>query len=104
VTPYSSAEKQPYDFQLITTPMTWADAEKECVRRNRKLASIHSQKENDWVASLHHGADAKIYDGIWLGLSDSKDGSLSSWNWVDKSDFNWHNWGPQVRSMLCFFV
>ena len=52
VLPPSSADKIPFDFQLLSTPLTWVEAEKECERRNRKLASIHSMKENNFVAGL----------------------------------------------------
>lgn len=65
VLPDSSSEKQLFDFQLLNTPMTWDDAEAECERRNRKLASVHSIEENNYIAQLHHAEDAGLYDGAW---------------------------------------
>jgi hypothetical protein len=92
ILPGSSADKQPFDFQLLTTRMTWDQAQAECVRRNRQLASIHSIKENQFVAALHHPLDSHIYDGIWLGLTDSRDGKQSPWKWVDRTSYDFKNW------------
>eukprot|EP01052_Picozoa_sp_SAG31_P005846 SAG31_NODE_263_length_18841_cov_17.270996_14_plen_177_part_00 len=92
VLPASSAEAQPYDFQLLSTPMTFADAEAECVRRNRHLASIHSMEENMYVAAMHHAEDAAIYDGVYIGGQDASDGTTSPWTWTDGTEFDWHNW------------
>ena len=52
------------------------DAEAECERRNRKLASVHSIAENDYIASLHHSADAATYGGFWIGAYDPPDGAI----------------------------
>ena len=95
ILPSSSADKQPFDFQLLTKRMTFDAAQAECKARNRQLASIHSMKENAWVAALHHPLDTHIYDGIWLGLHDSRDGRKSPWKWVDGTSYDFHNWGPE---------
>lgn len=109
VLPSSSADTQPYDFQLLTQPLTWYDAEAECERRNRKLASVHSIAENDYIASLHHSDDAATYGGFWIGAYDPPDGSGCAgfvdqspcpdsdnqgvWSWIDGTEWDWHNWG-----------
>lgn len=90
VLPDSSSESQPYDFQLLNTPMTWDDAEAECERRNRKLASVHSMEENIYIAQLHHSEDAGLYDGAWIGAQDASDGTGEPgccWSWVDGTEF-----------------
>ena len=73
VLPSSSSEMQPFDFQLLSTPMTWDAAEAECENRNRKLASVHSTAENEYIAQLHHSEDAGMYDGAWIGAQDASD-------------------------------
>ena len=96
VLPSSSSEMQPFDFQLLSTPMTWDAAEAECENRNRKLASVHSTAENDYIAQLHHSEDAGMYDGAWIGAQDASDGTGGAdggWSWVDGTDWDWHNWG-----------
>jgi hypothetical protein len=94
ILPPSSAEAQPYDFQLISTKMPFVEAEAECERRNRKLASVHSMEENAFIASMHHGEDAALYDGLILGAQDAADGTESAWLWTDGTDMDWNNWGP----------
>lgn len=90
VLPESSSEKQLFDFQLLNTPMTWEDAEAECERRNRKLASVHSMEENNYIATLHHGEDAGLYGGAWIGARDASDGTGAPdccWSWADGTEF-----------------
>jgi hypothetical protein len=90
VLPDSSSELQLFDFQLLNIPMTWEDAEAECERRNRKLASVHSIEENNYIATLHHADDAGLYDGAWIGARDSADGTGEPgccWSWVDGTEF-----------------
>eukprot|EP01046_Picozoa_sp_COSAG06_P004212 COSAG06_NODE_174_length_21223_cov_8.836158_13_plen_701_part_00 len=90
VLPSSSADTQPFDFQLVAVPMSFDDAEAECERRNRKLASVHSMAENNYIASLHHSDDASRYSGIWIGGSDARDGTgdpEQGWSWADGTDW-----------------
>ena len=88
VLPSSSADTQPFDFQFLSTPMNFDAAEAECERRNRKLASVHSMAENEYIASLHHNADASTYSGIWIGGSDARDGTGDPENgWSCESAF-----------------
>ena len=97
VLPTSSADSQPFDFDLLSTPMTWDDAEAECVRRNRHLASIHTDEESAFAAAMHHGNDAEIYDGMWIGGRDNQLGLTTdgTWTWEDSSDWDYVNWGPE---------
>ena len=74
VLPSSSAEMQPYDFQLLSTPMTWDAAEAECERRNRKLASVHSIAENDYIAQLHRTDDGPSASSYSAGMCESSNG------------------------------
>ena len=65
---------QPYDFQLLSTPMTWDAAEAECERRNRKLASVHSIAENDYIAQLHRTDDGPSASSYSAGMCESSNG------------------------------
>jgi hypothetical protein len=107
VLPTSSADTQPYDFQLITQALSWDAAEAECVRRNRHLASVHSLAENDYIASLHHGDDASLYQGVWIGGTHARDGvgdPEMGWSWSDGTDWDYRNWGagePNNGRVVC---
>ena len=59
------------------------EAEKECVKIDAHLASIHSAEENEFIATLHV-AIARICIG---GRIDG-----NSFRWMDGSDFNYQNW------------
>ena len=68
---------------------TWEDAESVCQSQTwggvqGHLASVHSEEENIFVASL-----AK--ETIWLGHHDlHKEGQ---WTWTDGTKFSYSNWG-----------
>lgn len=81
----------------------FADAEAECVRRNRHLASLHSDAENAFAAAMHHGADASIYQGVFIGMRDPPTGMTvdGSWSWVDGTDTDYTNWGPDEPNNGC---
>jgi hypothetical protein len=50
------------------TKLSYPDAEAECERRNRKLASVHGMAENAYIASMHHRDEAGLYEGLWVGI------------------------------------
>ena len=59
------------------------EAEKECVKIDAHLASIHSAEENEFITTLYVPR-ARICIG---GLRDG-----NSFRWMDGSDFNYQNW------------
>ena len=67
VPPVASSETQLHDFHYLGDKMPWQDAEDMCVARGRHLASTHSEEESAFIASMHHGEDSGIYEGVWIG-------------------------------------
>ena len=67
---------------------TWEDAESVCQSQTwggvqGHLASVHSEEENIFVASL-------AIEGLWLGLNDlHKEGQ---WSWTDGTSLGYSNW------------
>lgn len=68
VLPVSSAEAQPYDFQLISTLMSFSDAEAECDRRNRICRNQRDdmQVRSDTVDHVFGATDASAGTESWL--------------------------------------
>ncbi|KAK4312213.1 hypothetical protein Pmani_016336 [Petrolisthes manimaculis] len=57
---------------------TYTDAKTECQAMGAKLASIHTEEENDFVFSM---LDEWSYTSTWIGMSD--DGHSGSLAWTD---------------------
>ena len=75
-------------YQYIDSAKTWADAESFCKSHTwdgfqGHLASVHSEEENIFVASL-----AK--EKIWLGHHDLP--KEEQWTWTDGTAFTYNNW------------
>ena len=76
-------------YKYVDSAKTWEDAESVCQGQTWQgvqghLASVHSEEENIFVASL-----AK--ETIWLGHHDlHKEGQ---WTWTDGTKFSYSNWG-----------
>ena len=47
---------------MHTSPLSWADASKECEKSGNTLASVHTEEERDFVKKLFIGEH-------WLGAS-----------------------------------
>ena len=68
---------------------TWEDAESVCQGQTWQgvqghLASVHSEEENIFVASLAE-------ETIWLGHHDLH--QEGQWTWTDGTEFSYSNWG-----------
>ncbi|XP_041821306.1 type-2 ice-structuring protein-like [Chelmon rostratus] len=76
-------------FTYVSTPMTWAHAERTCQNQGGNLASVHSFEE-------HHVIQAMIllrthsYPFTWLGGYDAAQEDI--WFWSDGSPFNFEYW------------
>ncbi|KAM6894296.1 ladderlectin-like isoform 1-T1 [Lycodopsis pacificus] len=76
-------------FRYISTPMTWAKAEKHCVSLGGNLASVHSVLEYEGIQKiiLDHSQDN---GSTWIGGSDAEE--EKEWFWSDGTLFSYMNW------------
>lgn len=72
-----------------STGKTWAQADDACVVDGRKLASIHSQTEQDCAVAALTAAGAPAFGGF-IGLYE--DGVEGNWMWNDGSSFDYVTW------------
>eukprot|EP01084_Bolivina_argentea_P215897 366635_1 len=76
-------------YILVSIPMNWSDAESYCVNHyNSHLASIHTQYENNEVATLC----SFQYGRCWIGYNDIM--SNINWEWTDCSSNTFSHWHP----------
>ena len=99
-------------YDIILTPMTWADANNTAFGKNGRLVVINSQKENDFILDQYKDAGATGFDNTgntvrygWIGATDSPDQNGSTfdsdtnvssiieinatdgdWKWLDGKD------------------
>ncbi|XP_063755522.1 lactose-binding lectin l-2-like [Eleginops maclovinus] len=67
-------------YKYVSTHLTWAEAELQCVSEGANLVSIHSQAEHEFVRSLIKNFD-HLEHYTWIGLSDVH--KEESWMWSD---------------------
>ncbi|XP_075306025.1 lactose-binding lectin l-2-like [Odontesthes bonariensis] len=76
-------------YKYISTDMTWAEAELQCVAQGANLVSIHSVQEDDFVKLLIKNFDHN--EGLtWIGLSDLH--YEGKWMWSDGSKADTFFW------------
>jgi hypothetical protein len=72
----------------------WRDARNACAVEGKYLASIHSQEENDLLASLIESADDQLDPArdhaAWIGLTDEDE--EGAWLWVTGEPLTYENW------------
>ncbi|XP_074555316.1 uncharacterized protein LOC141811233 [Halichoeres trimaculatus] len=76
-------------YVFIPRPLTWAQAERNCVALGGHLASVHSIWEYNKIRRLIN-ARAKGSPATWLGGSDQRQEGV--WRWTDGSSFNFRKW------------
>ncbi|XP_076033567.1 macrophage mannose receptor 1-like isoform X2 [Oratosquilla oratoria] len=72
---------------------TFEDAQKECVKLDANLASIHSLEEDDFVYSLLQGYYS--YTGIWIGLRNEMG---QGYSWMDKTPVTYTIWDTEFSN------
>jgi hypothetical protein len=73
-------------FHTALPPMTWDEAEAIAVSYGGHLATLRSQEENDWIASIFG------HDRAWIGLNDlAVEGSFE---WSSGEPVTFANWAP----------
>ena len=76
-------------YAVIEKEMTPPDARAYCESLGGYLATITSQEEQDFVASLASNVD---YPDLWIGGSD--DGSEGEWYWMNGEPWDYTAWYP----------
>ena len=83
-------------YKLVqTSAASWKDAKDKCksLGQGFNLASVHSQKENAFIASLLYQDDDTSTEVIWIGGTATSEGGLI-FKWSDNTPFNMDNWAP----------
>ena len=83
-------------YKLVqTSAASWKDAKDKCKSFGQgfNLASVHSQKENAFIASLLYQDDDTSTDVVWIGGT-AKTGGGQNFEWSDYTPFNMDNWAP----------
>jgi len=82
---------------------TWSEAEDECRARGMRLASIHSQEEQDFIWGL-----ADRDQTTWIGLSDRTAEGVHEWS--DGTPYDFDGWyvgqpnGGDAENCVCMGV
>uniref|UniRef100_A0A8C2YXT0 C-type lectin domain-containing protein n=1 Tax=Cyclopterus lumpus TaxID=8103 RepID=A0A8C2YXT0_CYCLU len=71
----------PNRFVLISTKMTWTEAQSSCREHHTDLALVRNMEENQIVQSLNPIE-------VWIGLF------RDPWKWSDGSDSSFRKWNP----------
>lgn len=77
---FSAIEDNNARFTLVTTRMTWMDAQQHCWQAHTDLAIVRNPTENGIIASKTQGPK------MWIGLY------RDSWKWSDGSQQSFDNW------------
>ena len=73
-----------WQYELVKTTKTWANAKSDCIARGGHLVTITSSAENAFVSEL-----AGSYS-IWIGFTD--EASEGTWQWVTGESVTYTNW------------
>uniref|UniRef100_A0A3Q0SL71 C-type lectin domain-containing protein n=1 Tax=Amphilophus citrinellus TaxID=61819 RepID=A0A3Q0SL71_AMPCI len=78
-------------FYYIAKPMSWGNAERNCMSLGGHLASVHNFMEYHELQRLilHHSHE---YKETWIGGSDAH--QEGHWIWSDGTMFHYSNWCP----------
>ncbi|XP_074479552.1 ladderlectin-like isoform X1 [Sebastes fasciatus] len=76
-------------FLYVPTPMTWANAERQCQDYGGNLASVHSVDEQQFIQGLILSITEKNAL-TWLGAFDAQQEGL--WLWSDGTPFKFDYW------------
>ncbi|XP_038588166.1 galactose-specific lectin nattectin-like [Micropterus salmoides] len=77
-------------FHYVPTPMTWAQAEKNCESMGGNLASVHNAEEYHNIQRLITSASRENKE-TWIGGSDAQEEGV--WLWSDGTPFNYRYYG-----------
>ncbi|KAL7850812.1 hypothetical protein AOLI_G00211680 [Acnodon oligacanthus] len=80
------------EFKFFGLKTTWDEAEKNCVRHNAHLASVHDEGEDGFIKRLIH-TQSNNNQPTWLGGYNSRT-AHERWYWTDGSEFDFADWFP----------
>uniref|UniRef100_A0A4W6CCG5 C-type lectin domain-containing protein n=1 Tax=Lates calcarifer TaxID=8187 RepID=A0A4W6CCG5_LATCA len=78
-------------FLYVPTPLSWANAERNCQNRGGNLASVHSFNEHHVIQSMIWRL-THTYPLTWLGGYDAT--QEGTWFWSDGTPFRFNFWSP----------
>ncbi|XP_026154650.1 ladderlectin-like [Mastacembelus armatus] len=78
-------------FYYIHTPLTWAEAERNCQSMGGNLASVHDTHEYHGIQRVIMAA-SHDYKETWIGGSNGQEERF--WLWSDGTLFHYTNWCP----------
>nr|QNH72444.1 toxin candidate TRINITY_DN32570_c0_g2_i1.p1 [Pachycerianthus borealis] len=101
---FQAREKTAYEYQFVSTPLSWFEADRSCKACKGNLVSIENREENAYLVK-----QLKSVNGVfkfWTGMN-FEDRSMQ-WQWDDGKHYrytNWHN-GQQYhgRDEQCGFI
>ncbi|XP_023202876.1 ladderlectin-like [Xiphophorus maculatus] len=76
-------------FRYVATPMTWANAEKNCLSMGANLASVHNLYEYHQIQAMIHRRSCNSREA-WLGGTDAQ--QERTWLWSDGRPMRYTNW------------
>ncbi|KAM6894937.1 ladderlectin-like isoform 1-T1 [Lycodopsis pacificus] len=76
-------------FRYVPKPMTWAEAERNCLSLGGNLASVHSFLEYHEIQRIIVSASHQ-HKSTWIGGSDAQ--QEKKWFWSDGTSFSYVNW------------
>ena len=81
-----------HDYSVITSPMTWSEAEAYCEMHGGHLATVTSEGEERFIEQIlpyYRKKGAPNWD-FWLGATDEKE--EGTWEWVTGEEFSYNKW------------
>ena len=89
--PKGSKEFGDFCYTFHASPLSWQEAENECVKQGSHLASIHHKNEQAFIESLLVQS-SQDDDHMWIGMKDF--GSNGYFLWTDDTAVQYTNWNP----------
>uniref|UniRef100_A0A8P4KA25 C-type lectin domain-containing protein n=1 Tax=Dicentrarchus labrax TaxID=13489 RepID=A0A8P4KA25_DICLA len=71
-------------FRYFSRTLTWAAAQRYCLKLGANLASVHRSSEETFIRKLTN------YNRAWIGGSDAQTDGY--WLWIDGTRFNYSHW------------
>lgn len=81
-----------HDYSVITSLMTWSEAEAYCEMHGGHLATVTSEGEERFIEQIlpyYRKKGAPTWD-FWLGATDGK--KEGTWEWVTGEEFSYNKW------------
>lgn len=71
-------------YEIVVKDISWEDAKKECEEKGGHLATITSQREQDYIATLNPNCGR-----YWIGGYRDEE---FKWMWVTGEEWEYTNW------------